>query len=306
MSILRFDNEEDTVKLLNRPMSRRGAIALGFGAVAAAIIPAGLLFAGEGGGGGGEEGGGSEGGGGGEDHNGAVALAWVWFDQGGWASDGGMIPTQGWDDDSMNYFLGSNMRSGLVVNRMNLIAGGSASPLEDNRIVDGTNDTEYNLYRSAAQQALNNARNRAGTAHARVVGVGWSFGMNTSHEWYINSAAYMTNNGRRRFVDLLSSSHCWGSRDPDNSNWVNYLPSGYHYVGFGNAMDAADGLSDAYGWGETVSIAGYEGQTWRQYLYDRANQDNPGQNYVWVVVAVADTEPSKPTGFLTVSKEFSE
>lgn len=260
----------------------------------------------DGGGGGGEEGGGGEHGGGGEENNAVVGFAWVWFDRGGFTGSE-LTPAQGWDNP--DYWMTSDYKHGLVAGRMDEIAGGAAgsgtaqpsASMSRGDPPDGTDTTAYNLFLRACVQALGNAKARAHSDKARIVGVGWSFYMTKQLTWSINSDYYM--NGRRHFVDLLSDQFCWGSRDPANTSPVNYLPSGYHYVGFGNSR--ADGLASENGWDEKVEIPGRENQSWRDYIYDIGNQDNQGSNYVWVVVAVADGEPTPKLYPLEISKHVT-
>lgn len=138
--------------------TRRGFLSLAGLVASGAAIGFGfasgtpLAFANEGGGGGG-----TEGGGGGDTSNHHLAL--IWFDRGGFVDAGNQQPQQGWNEDSMNYFQGL----------MESLMGGNITG------TDGKGRPHIDKWRSAARQALDNARRRSGTGHARIVGVGWCY-----------------------------------------------------------------------------------------------------------------------------------
>lgn len=129
--------------------------------------------------------------------------------------------------------------------------------------VDGEGVSYRTKYMNAANEALSRARARAGTTDARVVGVGWC--------WWVTGAgnfAFAHHTTENTFARLLPRA--------------------------GNSSE----LPDANGWGGNYRDTG---KTWRQAAYDQGATDNPGADYVAVVVAVADTEP-QAYGTIEVNK----
>ena len=101
-------------------------------------------------------GGGSETGGGGIDV--PIHYACIWRDGGTYDENGVLVPDQGYDRTSGERFLGY-MEAAIG----RTLDGG----------VDGAGTPYTTKYWNAVNAALDNARARAGTQHARVVGAGW-------------------------------------------------------------------------------------------------------------------------------------
>lgn len=173
----------------------------------------------------------------------------IWEDTGSYVN-GELNPPQGWEQDSVTYFL----------NKMNAVMpkplGGSAG--------DGV--PHLTRYQEAAQEALDNARARAGnpgTAKARLVGVGY------------------------RYMLLSSGLHC-----------------GLVHGGTAQACLSRPGTTSELtsdGWD---TVYGSEG-TWRQHVWNQALADNPGSDYAIVCAAVADGEPPA-FGTISLTKESAE
>lgn len=191
-------------------------------------------------GGGGDTGGGNSGA--------ANNIAYVWHDGGGYDINGKMMPDQGWNRASADNFL----------SRLNAVIG---VPITQTG-VDGTGEKHIDKYYNAADQALRNARARAGTTDARVIGVGCS--------WF----------------KIIPTRYAFSHHE--ENTFRRLLPR------MGNASE----LPSANGWGGEFQTSG---KNWRQHAYDQAAADNPGGDYSVVVVAVADTEPAA-YGTLEVNK----
>ena len=193
-----------------------------------------FALADEGGGGGGSEGGGSS--------SGTHYKRMIWFDRGGFVDAGAEQPVQGWNSDSADYFL----------DRMEAIMGGEI------RGSDGTGRPHIDKWRSAANEALANARRRSSSGRARIVGVGWAYLKLVPPPGYGFGHGYTYN-------ELLTRA--------------------------GNSTE----LPSADGWGDVVDGTGHSdarpGETWRDYIWRIGRVDNPGDDYSVVVVAVADSEP---------------
>lgn len=218
-------------------------------------------FAGDGGGG---SGGGSESGSG---IGGEAFNDYVWFDRGGFADNPDYQPAQGVDDASIDYF--ERLIGETVTKHRN---DGVNWTLGDGGTRDGEERvTSRELFRRVAKRALENARNRATDSdgnhpakHARIVGAGWSY----SRE----------NDGTISF------------NIPD-SHWTNYFDVLIPRVG------NEDELPRNVGWSDSVDAAGYDGLSWRDYIYKQGIDDCRDSNgnkigsYTLVVVAVADGQP---------------
>ena len=231
-------------------------------------------FAGDGGGGSGGGSGSGSGIGGESDRD------FVWFDRGGFADNPDYQPAQGVDDASIDYF--EKLIGETVTKHTN---DGHQWTLGDGGTRDGDERvTSRELYRRVAKRAIENAKNRATDSdgnhpakHARVVGAGWSY----SHE--------------------ADGTICFNIPDP---SWTNYFDVLIPRAG------NEDELPSNVGWSDSVDTAGYEGLSWRDYIYKQGTDDCRDANgnkigtYTLVVVAVADGQPT-PTGSVELTKKDS-
>lgn len=195
---------------------------------------------------GGAGGGGQTGGGSGPAQ---LHRSYLWKDGGSYDEAGGLQPVQGWDTASADYFM----------DLMEAQTGHAFAPGG----VDGNGVTAKSKWDAATKEALDHARTRAGTSHARLVGVGYC--------WHV-----------------FHESGCFGwAHDPANT-YQKLLPRA------GNSAE----LPAENGWDSECQGSG---KSWRQHVYDVGASDNPGRDYNLVCVAVADTEP-QAYGTIEVSK----
>lgn len=124
----------------------------------------------------------------------------------------------------------------------------------------------HDVYMTTARRAMDNARGRAQYGHARVVAVGWGFQRNRANFNF----AY-----------------------DKNSNFDTMIPR----------PATEEECPSSCGW-DAVSEVG--GEPWRQYAWNQGRRDNPGTHYNLVIIAVADVEPSEPTGYANVKKTASQ
>ena len=124
----------------------------------------------------------------------------------------------------------------------------------------------HDVYMNTARRAMDNARGRAQYGHARVVAVGWGFQRNRANFNF----AY-----------------------DKNSNFDTMIPR--------PATEAECPAS--CGW-DSISEVG--GEPWRQYAWNQGRRDNPDTHYNLVVIAVADVEPSEPSGYARLTKAASQ
>lgn len=215
--------------------------------------------------------------GGGEHGSGAYfrnGYAWTWFDRGGFynGTTSKTKAIQGWDNDSIDWFWDNNSKYSKysVMGVMKTIMG-QRTPARA-----GVEDK----YRTAARRAVNNCKKMlrkqgSNSIHARVVGVGWTFNSPASKKDWMNVAA---DNWDRSFTKLLRK------KAADNgTNWK---------ATFGYAIT---NLAASAGWDTKTDMIGYEGMKWRNAIYELGKDDNPDNNYIWVVVAAGDGWPDTGT-----------
>ena len=225
--------------LTRRSFVQTGLRVASLGVISLAFCGPMAAFAGdEGGGTGGEEGSGGSG-------QGSAQKSFLWFDRGGFVDAGGYEPTQGWDTASADYF------KGLMESHIGHTMSTRYRP------PFGKNNDR--LYYDSAEQALQNARNRAGTEHARVVGVGW---------WWFADEDY----GHPDQFAFATPDDSWWS------TWETLMQRP------GNV----DELPNECGWGDIVDGTS---ENWRDYIWNLGSVDTPGHLYTVVVAAVADNEP---------------
>lgn len=152
----------------------------------------------------------------------------------------------------------------------NLMVQHVGLPFDYNVNQDG--HPSYDFYSTAADQALQRARARSKNDRARIVGVGWAWTNPT-----YNSSTVM----RDRW--------CFARDSTGSAVFTTMMPR------MGNNSE----LPTSAGWDAIVQG---DTRTWRQYVYDIGKQDNPGNSYVCVVVAVADDEP-QPKGYGKLNKK---
>lgn len=195
---------------------------------------------------GGAGGGGQTGGGSGPAQ---LHRSYLWKDGGSYDEAGGLQPVQGWDTASADYFM----------DLMEAQTGHAFAPGG----VDGNGVTAKSKWDAATKEALDHARTRAGTSHARLVGVGYC--------WHV-----------------FRESGCFGWAHDPADTYQKLLPRA------GNSAE----LPAENGWDSECQGSG---KSWRQHVYDVGASDNPGRDYNLVCVAVADTEP-QAYGTIEVSK----
>lgn len=131
-------------------------------------------------------------------------------------------------------------------------------PFDYNAVNGGT--PSYNFYSTAADQALSRARARSKNDKARIVGVGWAY-TNPTYSGVIQKDKW-----------------CFARNATGWATFENLIPRQ------GNDKE----LLASAGWDTAVQG---DGRSWRQYIYEIGKQDNPSDQYMCVVVAVADDEP---------------
>lgn len=214
--------------------------------------------------GGGSSGGSGSGVGGGP---GDVAHEFIWFDRGGFADNPNYQPAQGVDRASATYFLNlMEQRVGRPMDR-----GWGTVKLS----WDGNRHTLEEVYYHYAELALQRARdkqkeNGGKGEHARIVGVAWMYDPS----------------------DALWTFNIPG--DNWNTNYKYMFPRG------GNSSE----LSSEAGWDDPVDVPGYEGQSWRNYVYQMGADENTSRYYFLVILAVGDGWPT-PSGSIELSKKDS-
>lgn len=118
--------------------------------------------------------------------------------------------------------------------------------------IDANGKPHVSKYYEAANQALQNARARTGKAQARVVGMGYAY-----------------------FV--FKEGFNYGFAHAPDQTAAFLLPQS------GSSTD----LPDSLGWGNPNKNSGLP---WREHIWRRMVEDNPGTDYNIVVAAVADGE----------------
>lgn len=112
------------------------------------------------------------------------------------------------------------------------------------------------IWMRVGRQALDRARARSGQAHARIIG----------------AACYYYPSNRNSAYNMLTRTNM------GEATWQNLMGRP------GNKEE----LPDEHGWGDIVD--GYS-VNWRQQTWNWGAQDNPGNEYMVLMVAVADGEP---------------
>lgn len=188
----------------------------------------------------------------------------VWFDEGGFVN-GNMQSTQGWEENSANYFWNH-----FVAPECRRLTG--QDPRSDHGSIDWSGRTPYQVYMDEAKKACNLARNRGGT-QARVIGVGGFIMSTTLGVWQFASATGF-------------SSY--------NMTYSRYFPR----------VPNASELKGA-GWDADSQYAGGNaGEDWRHFIYRRAHGDLGDAEYSVIVIAVNDDEPVPMTGYMGTKKEL--
>ena len=184
----------------------------------------------------------------------------IWFDRGGFVDNPDYPPVQGWDDASAQWFL----------DRINETSyGGRVRTLSTRPQGDVLNgDSAVERYWMAARAALQNARNDAGTAHARVVGVAWTW---TYDGFVPDGCVEFTGGSMNTFTNLFPRT------------------------------GTAEELSGDAGWGDYFRDNPALG-TWREAVYNRNHLyiGDSGSKVV-IVIAVADNEPPA-AGAISIKK----
>lgn len=319
-------------------ISRRDAIkVVTFGGIAIAGALGAPFFVNpafgvdDGGGAGGGEGGSGEAGGPSAYRLGEGA-AWRWFDRGGFYADGdgpeGAV--QGWDRDSAEWFWENQVKVWMGY----LLGKEWGTKIEIQGDPDYSNHfmrtSALKKYYSAADDAIDAAKDVSGQKHARVVGVGWYFQTRESDPavWRLLYDAESENNSRKQTFDALlqknaapsaarwspdlptesiAASHASEVAQIQGSTWnkINGINGRTgerrNWGGIGNSYKA---LSADAGWDLKVDVPGYEGTPWRDYIWQQGHDTLGSTEYVVVVVAAADGWPKK-SGFMRISKRMS-
>lgn len=244
-------------------LTRRQFLIAGLGVCGFFAFGGGALAAIAAGGGGGSVGGD------GVSAPGDVAYAWYWYDT------DPKNPPQGWTSEKAmdDFFIPGLSRS----------IGRTFDTTASNPSVTVGPKNSRQAIIQAGEVAIANAKRRAGTQRARIVGVGvcWTIARNSGGKW---CTGVNLNAGQATYRQLFGEGSSGGGLAGTQE-----LSAEAHW----------DSVID-----RTLVNDALAGETWRAYIYRIGVADNPGANYRAVVVAAAESWPPQEKT-VTVEKRWT-